>query len=218
MRIAEAFRRVRIGLNRRLREAALKQGYSPRRFWELWGKVFAEEEYQRSILGQHRWLLTKIRQSSPRSILEVGCGFGRNLRFLQENSVEGMLIGVDFSRSMIRNIGGLFGTYRGQLVQGAAGALPFADRSFDFVFTMGLCMHIPPAGIRQVIGEVARVTRGELALIEEMKVDRAGPINQYTFGHDYEGLFAMHQIRCIDRQVVQNVETMLCVHGIARSY
>ena len=45
------------------------------------------------------------------------------------------------------------------LDQGSALALPWADSSFDVVFTSGVLIHVSPDDLPKVMGEIYRVTR-----------------------------------------------------------
>jgi hypothetical protein len=49
-------------------------------------------------------------------------------------------------------------------VRGNAAQLEFADRSFDLVLCAEVLEHIPPAMLRKVCAELARVTRGHLLI------------------------------------------------------
>ncbi len=79
-------------------------GYKPKRFWDNWAKTFMDDPWQASLHRQHEWLLEKIYISSPKSILEPGCGFGRNIKFLLDNGFfPEQIVGTDISAVMIHN-------------------------------------------------------------------------------------------------------------------
>jgi SAM-dependent methyltransferase len=73
-------------------------------------------------------------------VLDAGCGMGRHARQLAAHS--GLIVAVDFSQAIdaaarnfrdLPNVGG---------VQGDLTALPVADDSFDFVYSMGVVHHL----------------------------------------------------------------------------
>jgi ubiquinone/menaquinone biosynthesis C-methylase UbiE len=74
--------------------------------------------------------------------LDAGCGSGRWARFVAPRV--GSMIAVDPSAVALtaarRTLGSLPGVV---LVRGAAGALPFADRSMDFGYSLGVLHHTP---------------------------------------------------------------------------
>ncbi len=84
------------------RSVTLLLSYRPRLFWEIWAIDFKDNVEQ---LKLHQWNLVaidKIIDATPKSVLEVGCGFGRNLReLLRRGLVAEDLHGIDISRIMI---------------------------------------------------------------------------------------------------------------------
>lgn len=204
-------RNIPLRLNRMVREFRLRSGYDARNFWECWGRVFQDEEYQTRILPQHSWLLEQIEALHPTSVLEVGCGFGRNMKFLAEHGKK--VVGLDISHSMLKNARNGGGAAQALLVNGRADQLPFADLSFELVFTMGLCMHVTPLGIRSTLREFARVAKRDILLIEEWYEDRVGPVNKYTFVHKYADLMRELKIAINSQSTVRNREQLLCIHG-----
>lgn len=77
-------------------------------------------------------------------------------------------------------------------VVAAAQDMPYKDHSFDFVFTQGVCMHIPPEELQPALDEMARVAKDTIALIEytdprltQESIPFYGQQN-FCFFHDYE--------------------------------
>jgi pseudaminic acid biosynthesis-associated methylase len=90
------------------------------------------------------------------SILEVGANIGTQLMFLQKMGfsrlygIEVQKYAIELSRESTRDI---------HTVRGTAQKIPFADQSFDLVFTSGLLIHIRPSDIAKVMKEIHRCTR-----------------------------------------------------------
>lgn len=173
----------------------LLRPYHPRAYWERRGATFADEAYQRALHAQHEVLEAIIVRERPSSIVEVGCGFGRNLRFIQEISARNgfaiHLVGVDFSDSMLSSARSFLGPLDGvSLVQGDALALPFGDKSFDVVLLHGVLMHIRPQDVPVALREIGRVGVRKAVLMEEYSraaevQGRSIRINYFTYGHPY---------------------------------
>jgi len=82
-------------------------------------------------------------------VLEVGCGTG--LILARVGRVAARAVGIDISPGMLRAA-----RRRGlHVVQGVATALPFADASFDLVYSFKVLAHVPE--IETALAEMGRV-------------------------------------------------------------
>ncbi|MDB5049484.1 MAG: Malonyl-[acyl-carrier protein] O-methyltransferase [Fibrobacteres bacterium] len=171
----------------------LRGGYVPRRFWEGWGDRFPRLGFQREIYAGQRWLLERLRAHAGAPILEVGCGFGRNLDYLARNlGPGGTLWGLDISSKMLRQA-------RRELPAGchlACGdiqALPFPDGGFGLVFTHGVLMHVRPESLASALAEIRRVSSSSFLFAEEtywpgLRKGDSLKLNDYTYIHDYAAI------------------------------
>ncbi len=100
-------------------------------------------------------------------VLDVGCGTGSALRILDQRvRFEMAPVGLDFSEAALRRARGRGGEGQPQFVRGAATALPFGDRTFDFLMSGYLVKHLDDDEVQRFVGEVRRVLApGGLALI-----------------------------------------------------
>jgi len=172
----------------------LKEGYKPKQFWDGWSDNYSRQKAQRRIDESHHWLLKKMEALKPNTVLEMGCGFGRNLKFLTENlSYQARWVGFDISESMIKKAKGGFND-KVLLGCGDITSLPFHDRSYDLVYTHATLMHVPEEHVSKAIQELKRVAKKYLILIEETYWSkgnlRRGTFkpNEYTFIYDYKTL------------------------------
>lgn len=170
----------------------LQGGYSPRLFWQGWGEGFPDQKFQQEIHSGQKWLLEKLASQPDASVLEVGCGFGRNLDYLQRNLPGRSFSGMDISSRMAARA-------RRSLPAGCKvlcadiQQLPFPARRFDVVFTHGLLMHVPPPSLSGALAEIRRVAGGRVLFVEETYwkgMEGRGPVNLngYTFLHDYRSI------------------------------
>jgi SAM-dependent methyltransferase len=145
----------------------------PRAYWTLRGgdDYFREQEGQPGRTARAEWLAARIASYRPTSILEVGCGYGKQLRALRRLLPDVPLTGVDFSPSQLamagRYLEGLGGI---TLVPAAGDALPFPDGAFDLVLTSAVILHNPPAVAERIRREVIRVGRRYAAHNEDTDV------------------------------------------------
>jgi pseudaminic acid biosynthesis-associated methylase len=91
------------------------------------------------------------------SALEVGCNVGGNLRWLAELLGPKNVAGVDVNEQALATLRGALPGVDVRRV--AARSLPFADRSFDLVFTTGVLIHQPPDELGPVMDEIVRCAR-----------------------------------------------------------
>jgi ubiquinone/menaquinone biosynthesis C-methylase UbiE len=177
-------------------ERELGVEYEPREFWEDHADRYVSEREPLG-LGAERLeieaLTGAIVSFTPRRVLEVGCAYGRIVRILSTQGVPA-IVGVDISHRMLVHAQQYLAPLPALLVESNAMRLPFADRSFDVVYTYGLMMHVPPSAVRQVAAEITRVARKGVACLETALPDsalgrRSYAFNRAVFGYDYERLF-----------------------------
>jgi SAM-dependent methyltransferase len=95
-----------------------------------------------------------------RDALEIGCGTGLILE--RTAAVARRATGIDLSAGMARFSAGRKGL---TVAQGSATDLPFADRSFDVVYSFKVLPHVPDLGA--ALAEIRRVLRpGGRAFVE----------------------------------------------------
>jgi SAM-dependent methyltransferase len=116
-------------------------------------------------------LVPILRGLSARSLLDVGSGTGRALRYFREHMPELNLAGVEPSPEMIAQAE-LNGLAANTIVEGTGTSLPFPDASFDVVTAFGVMHHVPVPG--QVLAEMARVARRAIFISDG---------NRYAQGH-----------------------------------
>ena len=161
----------------------------PQLYWRFKTKEFLADPWQKKIFPQHDWLLKQIKELKPDSILEPGCGFGRNLNWLIKQGIKSeILTGTDpFFHPQ-----GSINYVRANVLK-----LPFADKKFDLVFTHGLLMHLSPRQLPRALAELVRVSNKYLIIIEEV-CHRARQLNYFTWAHDYDQLIRQFKLKVLE--------------------
>lgn len=175
---------------------SIKGGYKPKEFWDDWADDFIKDPWQTKIHPQHKWLFNKINTLKPESILEVGCGFGRNIKFLIQNGMNpSSIVGIDISPNMIRLARNYVGSKAVKFfISDLNGFKP--QKKFDFVFTHGLLMHIPEDQIDRETDKLISLSKKSLVLIEQnYQAD-----NNYTCVHNYKKLLTKKNLDIIEYQ------------------
>lgn len=164
----------------------------------LWGGKFGDDYVSRNERSResdrHRapfWdeLLSEI---EPGSVLEVGCNVGGNLQWISQRVSPTEVYGVDINQSALKalheRLPGVNALYS------QARQLPFRDRWFDLVFTMGVLIHQPETTLPLVMAEMVRcssnwVLCGEYFADETVEVPYRGESGA-LFKRDYGRMFA----------------------------
>lgn len=109
-----------------------------------------------------------VRDTTPKSVLEVGCGSGGNLAYLDGVPHR---FGVDVHEPSLQqavlNTGG-----KARLFRASATELPFPDRSMDLVVTAGCLIHIAEDALFPVLKELGRVSAKYVLLVEYVDTHR----------------------------------------------
>jgi SAM-dependent methyltransferase len=159
----------------------------PRNYWTLRGgdDYFAEQEGQPGRAARSRWLANRVAAYRPGSVLEVGCGYGKQLRALRERLPGVPLVGLDFSPTQLRRARRYLEGCEGiTLVLGDGAAMPFHAGAFDLVLTSAVILHNPPPVAEAMRREVVRVARCWAAHNEDTDVS----YNRY--GYDIAAWYA----------------------------
>ncbi|MCG3205093.1 MAG: hypothetical protein KCHDKBKB_01810 [Elusimicrobia bacterium] len=182
----------------------LRSGYDPKKYWNARGKFFRLEKHQTEIGWQHQWLEKKLKETTWTSLLEVGCGFGRNLKYLDTLFAENekKLSGMDISAPLLRQCRTSLPSPLIQLHEGTLLSPPDIEK-VDVVLTFGLLMHVPPSDINKAFENIARLSQKAAILIEETvpgseNAPESVKINPFTYQHPYKALIAKHGFALAD--------------------
>ena len=123
------------------------------------------------------WLSGLAAHYGARSVLDVGCGTGRALRYLNTHQPGLRVLGVEPSAEL-RAIGHARGIAADALVDGDATGLAFPDNSFDIVCEFGV-LH-PVETPRRVVAEMLRVSRLGVFISDDNHFAAGSPIARRT--------------------------------------
>jgi SAM-dependent methyltransferase len=132
--------------------------------------------------------LRKAHASEPESILDFGCGIGATEQVLSRRFPSATIDGIDESPVSIDAARAL-GVPRTHFHVAAGDTLPFADASFDLIYSNGTFHHIDHAKHPRILSELRRVLRpnGHIFIFENnplnpliVRAMRRSPIDQGT--------------------------------------
>jgi 2-polyprenyl-3-methyl-5-hydroxy-6-metoxy-1,4-benzoquinol methylase len=112
--------------------------------------------FQKALIeNYYKYLIKEVKELSPQSILDVGCGEGFTLNKLKENGVASKLEGVDFLHAAVE-IGSKVHPDL-HLKQGNIYDLPYKDNAFDVVLCTEVLEHLENP--EKALKELKRVTK-----------------------------------------------------------
>lgn len=143
---------------------------------DLYGVIWGDSRRREFFATGEREIARTLRRGRPRrreSALDFGCGVGRLTQAMASRFTR--VVGVDVSERMIDAARTLNRHDNVKYVVNAEATLPFADETFDFVYSMVVFQHMPPALGVGYIAELARVLRADGLLVFQVP-DRRAPL------------------------------------------
>lgn len=174
------------------------------RLEQLWSGGFGDAYLERNRnAGHHRAAFweTLLSAVSTQRVLEVGCNVGANLQHIATHIPPINVYGIDINQKALVE---LHHTVPGvNALYSPARELPFRDRWFDLVFTMGVLIHQPESTLPLVMAEIVRCSRqyilcGEYFAPETTEVpyrDQSGALFKRDYGRIYQDLFPELSLR-----------------------
>lgn len=131
---------------------------------QVWGSIKNYHEH-RPVSDQEanawrvsKFLADQIIEQSPKSVLEFGCGAGRNLICLKEKQNAIKVSGFDINKAAIE-VGRQQNPSLLLETRSIYETHDIPDAAFDVVFTSGVLMHIPHEKVSSVIHEMHRIAK-----------------------------------------------------------
>jgi ubiquinone/menaquinone biosynthesis C-methylase UbiE len=145
------------------------------------------DKQQAGAVRCSQWLATVCANLRPRSVLELGCGSGRNLYWLHKAMPTSRLEGVDVNPAAVgearRQLGDTATIFEGSLYDLSR----WADESVDVVVTSGVLMHIPTDRVDGVIREMHRIGRMAVVCFELHGASHSFDYHRYP--RNYKNLY-----------------------------
>jgi len=167
--------------------------YNPIQFWHEKARWYLSQLNLWDVQDPHKdeekkFLSDLMKERNRQTVLEVGCGVGKNIAYLKRYNKEATFTGMDISAPILNQARlGLNGSgmcVNGiKLVQGDSRSLPFKSGSFDLVFTRVCFMHIPADNAEMALKELLRVGNNCI-MIETIGTFE----HDFTINHDYKEL------------------------------
>jgi len=118
-------------------------------------KYFKERDYLNPLLAESIKILA--RENNLKTILDVGCGTGRLVHFLNENGFQAY--GCDSAKAALISAKKL--NRKQTIKKTLASKLPYKNHSFDLVTAISVIEHLTEKEAQKIFSEVNRVLKSE---------------------------------------------------------
>ena len=168
---------------------------------EHYEKLVKEEElgfvYHDRI--RKKMLLSIIKGRKFNRIVDIGCGTGRWMEFLQPYGKE--LIGLDISRNRLKKV------KVGKTILTNCENIPINSHSVDLVLSIEVLQHVRPEGISNAVSEIKRLIAkngvGIIVVKNKNKPFRVKPPNPINFfsAKELRNLFSDHKLQIMGEKL-----------------
>ena len=137
-----------------------------------------------------RWVQALLRMVDARSVLDVGAGTGRGVRYLLHNMPGILVRGIEPVAERIQQAVQQKGIPEGVILQGVGEALPFGDASIDVVCCFGMLHHVPEPNA--VVRQMLRVARKAVIIVDGNRFGQGSwPVRLLKFALYKAGLWGL---------------------------
>jgi SAM-dependent methyltransferase len=174
------------------------------------------DRVQRKVMAAALSELGRRRSLAGSTVLDLGCGSGRWIETLRREGCRP--VGVDVAAHMLalakRDHPGA------NLAAAGGGDLPFADGSFDLIWSIAVTHHNPPAAQERIVAETARVLKrdGAIVLFEGVGPHAAAGENYWPRPlREWMEVAERHGLACVWQRGARYVLLASAVEKISKS-
>ncbi|MCC6809427.1 MAG: class I SAM-dependent methyltransferase [Deltaproteobacteria bacterium] len=188
--------------------------YDPKQHWTNFGLIYKKRyhrRFERNLKAGDdmnvRLLSDYVEKLAPKSVLDIGCGYGLYVKAFEDRFPLLHVEGCDISPTQLDEARTFLGpNTRVFLKESEPYKLPYKDKEFDLAITYGVCLYLPHDKIDGFINEIARVTKRHYLFIENSRGDDG---YSYT-NHDYPAVFQRLGIPLtIERELIPAIKERL---------
>ena len=172
---------------------------NPRRYWQERGgeTYYGEQEAAGHREERSKFIAEKLSSVDYRSLLEAGCGYGKQLQKLKRTPAT-RIAGIDFSRPQLVKALEVLKGNEPLLAEADAEAIPFKDKSFDLVMSSAVILHNHHEKAQKILSEMIRVSRRYLAHNEDTDITFS------RYGYDMKKTYEKLNFKIVYSSQIQN--------------
>ena len=166
--------------------------YNPKQFWNEFGGQKYFDKFHGKDPRYEDIFLQAIEKYHPKTVIDIGCGYGRYLKSISDVYPQMLLHGVDIAESQIEKAREyLYGYNNISLSVVYNNILPFDNNIFDIAITFGCFSAVKKEDFSHFFNEIERVTKKFGVFIEYCHFGDGskGNSKHYWYAHNYDHLF-----------------------------
>ena len=195
---------------------------SQRQYWAERGNSYMNEFMGENYVDREIFfqdiLIKQLQFLEFDSLFEAGCGFGWNIKRVQDEFPGTRIGGVDFSIPQLNYSKDYLKGYQAETCHADICSMPLKDNAYDIGISVGVFMNIHSSKIAEAIKEMTRVCKKYIIHIEydennttkELKQKRSFKTN--IVSHDYRKLYRDLGKEVLQFQIYKDFEEAYSVH------
>jgi trans-aconitate methyltransferase len=186
--------------------------YNPKEYWLARGKVYKDQfKYDPEKLLQEEVLLNHLKGMPPfRSVLEIGCGFGRITDLILSN-FPGIqeYVAMDMSPDQLENAKKFVAkSDKVQFIESDIQSLQLGKK-YDLVIAVSVLLHILPSEIDQVAAKFVSFSKRHVINVDYYEEGEARQVAPHNFMHQYEKIYkSLPSVESVTRIPVVKKKTL----------
>ena len=154
-----------------------------------------------------------------KSIMEFGCGAGRNLYYIHKEIQDVKTFGFDINENAVQSAKKFLVDFNSEIYQNNIyDTSNISDNSIDVVYTSGVLMHIPHENVEKIIKEMHRIAK--CAVVHFELHGQSNSFDYHRYPRDYEELYKKMKLKCDNYKIYPNTDyrssgiNEICAHSL----
>ena len=127
--------------------------------------------------------------SNFRTVLEVGCGFGRISKIILSNFPEiEEYVAVDMSPDQLENAKRYVNSDKIRFIESDIQSLQ-ADKKYDLVIAVSVLLHVLPSDVDQVVAKLVSLSKQHVVNVDYHEAGQTRQVAPHNFMHHYGTIY-----------------------------
>ena len=155
-------------------------------YWKKEGTLSKRDSLSFQLTREHTAqespLINEIKQINPKSILEIGAGWGRVARLVRNNGITCPYTAIDISYDRLKQIDD------STITRKVIDFVDFDPDEYDLILAVELLMHIPPDILEDFVEKMKYHARWIITVDYDPEDPRDIKLADHNFLHEYDKL------------------------------